>query len=84
MKKDALLSEARSELLKSKEFNDYSVSVSINLIRLVIAVIGVFNIVLIVADFMNIDSESGRMLALALRLIFIADVAVLGGVDQAH
>lgn len=77
MKKDSPLGQARGELLKSKEFNDYSVAVSINLIRLVVAVIGVFNIVLIVADFMNIDGGAGRTLALVLRLVFIFDVIVL-------
>lgn len=77
MNKHSGTGNLRNDILKSKEFDDYLLGVSYNLVRLIIALVGLFNIVLIIADYMNIDNVSGRMTAVVLRSTFVAAVIVL-------
>lgn len=52
-------------------------AVSLNIIRLMISIIGFFNLVLLWADFFNIQDANARLIAVVLRVVFIIFMVVL-------
>lgn len=77
MKKFFDITDTTDALIISQEYNKYMFAVSMNVIRLMISIIGLFNLVLLAADFFNIQAADARLAALILRIAFIILMIVL-------
>jgi len=66
--------KTKENLVHNEAYNDYMLAVSVVLIRLMIAIIGLFSIALIVIDAINITDTTLRSWAIALRSGYIAAV----------
>lgn len=70
-------SDSANAIAENEFFFDYQMSVSLNFIRLVICILGLFNLVLLFVDFFNIDDVSAKLVASMLRIVFILLIVVL-------
>jgi uncharacterized glyoxalase superfamily protein PhnB len=59
-------------LIKNEDdsFYSYQLSVSLNLIRGVTAILGLFNLLLVIPDLMNLTDQTARILTLLMRSVF--------------
>lgn len=77
MKKFFDITDTTDALMKNQEYNKYMFAVSVHVIRLMISIVGLFNLVLLVADFFNIQAADARLIAVVLRVVFIIFMVIL-------
>lgn len=58
------------ESIENASFNNYQLGVSLNLIKVFLIILGVFNLLLVIPDAMSLDNPTAKLTAIILRIVF--------------